>query len=100
MALLEANAKEYPKSSDASFGPGGAYREQKEIAKARAQFETALKLPLTANVPGTYRTNWTRLAPDRAAQHVEQPLDWSARRLMLPTAGISGGRRSRSNPKA
>jgi hypothetical protein len=44
VALLEANAKEHPKSSDAFFGLGRAYREQKEFAKARAQFEMALKV--------------------------------------------------------
>jgi Tetratricopeptide repeat len=44
VALLEANAKEHPKSSGAFFGLGRAYRERKEFAKARAQFETALKL--------------------------------------------------------
>lgn len=44
VALLEANARQYPKSSGAAFGLGRAYRTAGEPAKARAEFERALKL--------------------------------------------------------
>jgi tetratricopeptide (TPR) repeat protein len=42
--LLAANAAEHPQSSGAAFALGRAYRETKEFANARAQFENALRL--------------------------------------------------------
>ncbi len=44
VALLAANALAYPRSSGAAFGLGRAYCETKEFAKAREQFETAIRL--------------------------------------------------------
>jgi Tfp pilus assembly protein PilF len=44
VALLAANAADYPQSSGAAFGLGRAYCETKQLPKARAQFETALRL--------------------------------------------------------
>jgi cytochrome c-type biogenesis protein CcmH/NrfG len=44
VALLAANAAEHPQSSGAAFALGRAYRETKEFAKARAQFENAIRL--------------------------------------------------------
>jgi len=42
--LLTANALAYPRSSGAAFGLGRAYRETRHFAKAREQFETAIRL--------------------------------------------------------
>lgn len=44
VALLAANAVDYPQSSSAAFGLGRAYSETKQLSKARGQFETALRL--------------------------------------------------------
>jgi len=44
IALLEENARAYPKSSDARFGLGRAYNAAGDKVKAKAAFEAALAL--------------------------------------------------------
>ena len=43
VALLTVNVADHPHSSGAAFGLGRAYRETKQLAKARAEFEGALR---------------------------------------------------------
>lgn len=44
IALLEANAADYPSSANAAFALGRAYRTAGNVKKAREEFERALKL--------------------------------------------------------
>ncbi len=47
IALLEMNARDYPKSSTSAFALGRAYRTAGEIEKARAEFTRALTIDPT-----------------------------------------------------
>jgi hypothetical protein len=44
IALLEANARDYPRLSTSAFGLGRAYRTSGDLKRARADFERALQL--------------------------------------------------------
>ena len=44
IALLEANARDYPRLASSAFGLGRAYRTSGDPKRARAEFERALKL--------------------------------------------------------
>jgi hypothetical protein len=44
IALLEANAADYPRAANSAFGLGRAYRAAGDLKRARSEFERALKL--------------------------------------------------------